>query len=448
MQVPRSAYDGLTDAINDLSGKSRELFDARFRDGLSAFLDAGGAVPPENVAALREFAIGLLDDVGGAAAEVAYSYGAEFYDAARAAAVGSPLHASPAPPNPHAANEAAVKGMIETVAKTGQVEPFAAACAARVDYVARKSCGDAVVQCAAKDPRKPRFARVPQGGETCRFCIMLASRGAVYLTEHKAGAVNHYHANCDCKVVPDFGDGIEGYDPDEWHDKWKHPEKHPEIREARNARRRELRREQRSRKATKQARAVEWVDPEIEALRTSEEVSAWLESRDIEATRRFLGLPIEAQKGAIAGFRYASDRYGPCDVARFDSISDASIMGKYDPRTATIRISDQVDDPFLTGLHEAMHALDNLRSGTIEPLGYDAYSRSVVKLARRKLAASSDRKYRDLLLEFTGLKVIEADYYHDNPCELIPIAAEASYQGKHSKLGDALLEEVLKYDQV
>ena len=243
MQVPRSAYDGLTDAINDLSGKSRELFDARFRDGLGAFLDAGGAVPPENVAALREFALGLLDDVGGAAAEVAYSYGAEFYDAARAAAVGSPLHASPAPPNPHAANEAAVKGMIETVAKTGQVELFAAACAARVDYVARKSCGDAVVRCAAKDPRKPRFARVPQGGETCRFCLMLASRGAVYLTEHKAGAVDHYHANCDCKVVPDWGDGIEGYDPDEWHDKWKHPEKHPEIREARNARRRELYRE-------------------------------------------------------------------------------------------------------------------------------------------------------------------------------------------------------------
>lgn len=248
MQVPRSAYDGLTDAINDLSGKSRELFDARFRDGLSAFLDAGGAVPPENVAALREFAIGLLDDVGGAAAEVAYSYGAEFYDAARAAAVGSPLHASPAPPNPHAANEAAVKGMIETVAKTGQVELFAAACAARVDYVARKSCGDAVVRCAAKDPRKPRFARVPQGGETCRFCLMLASRGAVYLTEHKAGAVNHYHANCDCKVVPDFGDGIEGYDPDEWYDKWKHPEKHPEIREARNARRRELYREKHPKK--------------------------------------------------------------------------------------------------------------------------------------------------------------------------------------------------------
>ena len=221
MQVPRSAYDGLTAAINELSDASRKLFDARLGNGLNAFMDADGAVPPENVAALREFVIDLLDDVGGAAAEVAYGYGAEFYDAARAAAVGSPLNATPAPPNPHAANVAAVKGMIETVSKTGQVEPFAAACSVRVDYIARKSCGGAVVACAARDPLKPRFARVPQGGETCRFCLMLASRGAVYHSKYTAGAVDHYHANCDCKVVPDFGDGIEGYDPSVYYDQYR-----------------------------------------------------------------------------------------------------------------------------------------------------------------------------------------------------------------------------------
>ncbi len=50
------------------------------------------------------------------------------------------------------------------------------------------------------------------GAETCRFCLMLASRGAVYLSKENAGAVDHYHANCDCKIVPDWGGGIEGYD--------------------------------------------------------------------------------------------------------------------------------------------------------------------------------------------------------------------------------------------
>ncbi len=221
MQVPRSVYDGLTAAVNDLSAKSRELFLARFNDGAGEFVDADGAVPPENVAALREYAIALLDDVGGAASELAFAYGVDGYDAARAAAVGASLGASPAVPSPHVANERAVRGMVDAVKKTGEIAAFADACAGRVDYIARKSCGDAVVACAARDPLKPRFARVPQGRETCSFCIMLASRGAVYENAMTAGATRHYHENCDCKVVPDFGDGIDGYDPDEYYELWR-----------------------------------------------------------------------------------------------------------------------------------------------------------------------------------------------------------------------------------
>lgn len=68
--------------------------------------------------------------------------------------------------------------------------------------------------------RKVKFARVPQGTETCAFCIMLASRGFVYATRGSAGQFNHYHRNCDCIVVPGFGDevSIEGYDLKKWED--------------------------------------------------------------------------------------------------------------------------------------------------------------------------------------------------------------------------------------
>lgn len=60
-----------------------------------------------------------------------------------------------------------------------------------------------------------RYARVPVGSETCGFCIMLASRGFVYHSERSAGELNHYHQNCDCKVIPGFpGMEVEGYDPD------------------------------------------------------------------------------------------------------------------------------------------------------------------------------------------------------------------------------------------
>lgn len=62
------------------------------------------------------------------------------------------------------------------------------------------------------------FARAPTGSETCTFCLMLASRGAVYHTRKNAGEFKHFHRGCDCKVVPGF-DGnadaevVEGYDP-------------------------------------------------------------------------------------------------------------------------------------------------------------------------------------------------------------------------------------------
>lgn len=46
-----------------------------------------------------------------------------------------------------------------------------------------------------------RYARVPQGLETCDFCLMLASRGFVYLTAESAEGWNHTHRNCDCIVV-------------------------------------------------------------------------------------------------------------------------------------------------------------------------------------------------------------------------------------------------------
>lgn len=48
------------------------------------------------------------------------------------------------------------------------------------------------------------FARVPMGAYTCAFCIMLASRGAVYHSAASAGEMNKFHHHCNCLVVPGF----------------------------------------------------------------------------------------------------------------------------------------------------------------------------------------------------------------------------------------------------
>ena len=45
---------------------------------------------------------------------------------------------------------------------------------------------------------------VSAGFETCMFCLMLTSRGAVYHTRKSAGEWKHFHRGCDCKVVPSF----------------------------------------------------------------------------------------------------------------------------------------------------------------------------------------------------------------------------------------------------
>ena len=66
-----------------------------------------------------------------------------------------------------------------------------------------------------------RYARVPTGPETCGWCLMLASRGFVYASEATAGGdrQDHYHNDCDCKIMPEFGDTeVEGYDPDALYD--------------------------------------------------------------------------------------------------------------------------------------------------------------------------------------------------------------------------------------
>lgn len=47
-----------------------------------------------------------------------------------------------------------------------------------------------------------RFARIPTGDYTCGFCLVLASRGAVYKSVDSAILNGFDHENCDCLVVP------------------------------------------------------------------------------------------------------------------------------------------------------------------------------------------------------------------------------------------------------
>jgi hypothetical protein len=85
----------------------------------------------------------------------------------------------------------------------------------KVDEFTLQPGRDTIAASASRDPAKPRWARVPVG-DTCAWCITLASRGAVYRSAESAGEGRKFHGKCDCQATPFFGDQPypEGYDPD------------------------------------------------------------------------------------------------------------------------------------------------------------------------------------------------------------------------------------------
>lgn len=112
------------------------------------------------------------------------------------------------------------------LAKGGDAE-FAKACGEYARNDAFRSLNETIIANVGRDRDKgARFARVPTGFETCTFCLMLASRGAVYHTRKSAGEWKHFHRGCDCKVVPSFerdpyAEVVEGVKPRELQERYK-----------------------------------------------------------------------------------------------------------------------------------------------------------------------------------------------------------------------------------
>ncbi|MEI2999216.1 MAG: hypothetical protein V8T51_08445 [Senegalimassilia faecalis] len=116
--------------------------------------------------------------------------------------------------------DAVARYQAKKLAKGGDAA-FAKACGEFARDDAFRSLNETISANVGRDKEKGvRFARVPTGFETCTFCLMLASRGAVYHTRKTAGEFKHFHRRCDCKIVPGFGDDsdaelVEGFRPRE-----------------------------------------------------------------------------------------------------------------------------------------------------------------------------------------------------------------------------------------
>lgn len=186
--------------------------------------------PDASIAECREMAKETMDGMVQISSESAATLAAEWYDKqARKAHAKLPEAITETTYNKETIDKVAhyqARKLID-----GDIKGFADACAELVENQTKQNLNNTILANAKRDKKKGvRFARVSTGSETCAFCYMLASRGAVYHTREKAGEQNHYHRRCDCKIVPGFEDDkfaeiVEGYDPRGMYDRMKLMEK-------------------------------------------------------------------------------------------------------------------------------------------------------------------------------------------------------------------------------
>lgn len=199
--IPRAALDYLTEQINACSA-----------DAQAKALKLLEKIDWSDVAAARQAVVDainiLVAEYGLASAQAA----ADFYDASRELCTGEKLGAKAYTVHDPRATEGAIRAFVSRIVKNGDIDGFNKAACSRIGYEIRRDANECIAENGAKDPLKPKFARVPGGGETCGFCLMLASFGYNYNSRQSA---SHAHDNCDCRIVCSWDDdGAEGYDPD------------------------------------------------------------------------------------------------------------------------------------------------------------------------------------------------------------------------------------------
>lgn len=160
----------------------------------------------EDADALIDYAYGLATKYGEASAALS----AEMYDAIASLEKANVPAAVPA----ETASYQTVSKTVHGVAKQSQNENMMANAVARL---VKQAGADTTLQNALRDGAE--FAWVP-AGDTCAFCITLASRGWQRASKKaiRNGHAEHIHSNCDCTYAIRFNGetNVRGYDPDRY----------------------------------------------------------------------------------------------------------------------------------------------------------------------------------------------------------------------------------------
>ena len=192
MRITATAWAAYTQQLAKLNKKAGQL--------MADYIAAHGTGDTD---ALIAYAHALVTKYGEGSAELA----CQMYDALAAAAKAGVPAAEPAQP----ASYGEVARMVQaTNASQPQMQQG-------VSRLVKRAGADTTLKNALRDGAE--WAWVPQG-DTCAFCLTLASRGWQKASQAaiKGGHAEHIHANCDCEYAIRF-DGrstVAGYDPDKY----------------------------------------------------------------------------------------------------------------------------------------------------------------------------------------------------------------------------------------
>lgn len=184
--IPRAALDVVSAQVNALSADAQE----KLLRVLSRI-----EWTPDNIADCRAIVVEAMQAVMPGYTALAAQASADLYDAVREASVGEALGAVAESGYSPEATDGAVRAGVQKIVDGKAVEVFNDYVLQRADYEIKRAANYCVTANGARDPMKPKYARVPTGAETCDFCLMLASRGFVYHSTSST-AVDHTHASC------------------------------------------------------------------------------------------------------------------------------------------------------------------------------------------------------------------------------------------------------------
>ena len=172
---------------------------------MQAYIDRHGT---EDVASLIAYANALVTKYGEGSATLAaqmYDELAEIQNAQVAAAVPA---------------ETPDYGTVAKMVKATITSP--SAMIQGVSRLVKQAGADTTLQNARRD--RAQFAWIPHG-DTCAFCLMLASNGWRNQSQNamKNGHASHIHSNCDCTYAVRFDSRttVAGYDPDRYLEQYR-----------------------------------------------------------------------------------------------------------------------------------------------------------------------------------------------------------------------------------